>query len=189
MARRGDEKEEKGMVADWVILAREQDGWYTGGRVGRVEDMFQDPERLRLAAVMYFGWAESSQVMVGEMVKSGLMAGEIYTVPRHRVFSISGLAVYLGLGVQRFNRLCKRPELEDVRDWIDSVIRAQKFELAAAGAINASLIAKDLGLDGMNSESATPGSGLKIEVRNNDAAAGLLLLKQNLESDAPEQSF
>ena len=186
MARRGDEKEDSGLVADWVILARERAGWYTGGRLGGVEEMFNDPEKLRLAAIMYFDWAESNRILVGEMVKGGLMAGAIYTVPYYRVFSISGLAVYLGLGVQKFNRLCKRPELVDVRDWIDSVIRAQKFELAAAGAINPNLIAKDLGLDGVNTEHAPGGTGVNIEVRNTEAEKGVKLLKQKLEDDVSQ---
>lgn len=186
MARKGDEKEHRGVVADWVILAREREGWYTGGRIGGVEQMFNDPEKLRLAAIMYFDWAETNRVLVGEMVKNGLMAGEIYTMPYYRVFSISGLAVYLGMGVQKFNRLCKRPELVDVRDWIDTVIRAQKFELAAVGAINANLIIKDLGLDGTSPESTQPGNALKIEVRNDEAATSLALLKENLESNVPE---
>lgn len=186
MARRGDEKEDSGLVADWVILAREREGWYTGGRLGGVEEMFNDPEKLRLAAIMYFDWAESNRILVGEMVKGGLMAGEIYTVPYYRVFSISGLAVYLGLGVQKFNRLCRRPELVDVRDWIDSVIRAQKFELAAAGAINPNLIAKDLGLDGVNAEHVPGGTGVNIEVRNSEAEKGVKLLKQKLEDDVSE---
>lgn len=186
MARRGDEKEVRGVVADWVILAREREGWYTGGRITGVEEMFNDPEKLRLAAIMYFDWAETNRILVGEMIKGGTMAGEIYTVPYYRVFSISGLAVYLGMGVQRFNRLCKRPELVDVRDWIDTVIRAQKFELAAVGAINASLIIKDLGLDGLNVEGVPQGNALKIEVRNGEAATSLALLKENLEGNVSE---
>ena len=68
MARRGGEKEIRGVVADWVILAREREGWYTGGRITGVEQMFNDPEKLRLAAIMYFDWAETNRILVGRFL-------------------------------------------------------------------------------------------------------------------------
>ena len=174
-------------TADWVILAREKSGWYVGGQFGdRRGCDITSPEDLRNAAILYFDWAESMPVAVGEMVKAGPLAGEVFSVPRHRVFSLSGLATYLGIGLTRLNNICKKSEYVEVKDWIDTVIRTQKFELAAAGAADARFLSREMGLD--NSSSALPPStSLNIEVRSPEAAGVVKLLQEKIKSgDVPK---
>jgi hypothetical protein len=63
---------------------------------------------------------------------------------------------------------------------------SSEIRACGRGAINASLIIKDLGLDGLNVEGVPQGNALKIEVRNGEAATNLALLKENLEGNVSE---
>lgn len=67
-------------------------------------------------------------------------------VYKMRAFTISGLCVHLGLSPTKWADLRQREGYEEVVAFIELVIATQKYEGAAAGLLNANLVARDLGL-------------------------------------------
>jgi len=54
--------------------------------------------------------------------------------------------VFLGISHATWHRYRQRPDFIDMMNCVESIIRTQKFEGAAASLLNASIIAKDLRL-------------------------------------------
>lgn len=116
------------------------------------------PEQFFNLAVRYFTWAEENAIHAGE---SASYQGEIsqWDVSKPRVFTINGLVLYCGIARSTYESLKKKPQYEGVIEFVETVIHEQKFQLAANGMVNSSLIIKDLGLD----------KGAQITVTSNNA--------------------
>lgn len=109
--------------------------------------IFLTPDDFLSACVEYFNWAESNPLQEEHLFA---YQGEISRADTDKVrpFTKRGLATYLGIPVSRLEsyKTRKDPAWADVVEVIEQVIYTQKFENAAAGLLNASIISRDLGL-------------------------------------------
>jgi hypothetical protein len=104
------------------------------------------PEQFEALAISYFEWADTNQIKTCENAAfQGKVTQSLVTKPR--VFTINGLVLFTGLSMATFSRFRKDPAYAHIMEWIDNVVFEQKYQLAANGVINASLIGKDLGID------------------------------------------
>lgn len=65
---------------------------------------------------------------------------------RKRVYTVTGLRLWLGLACRPFNEYTRRPGFAEVMEFFKDIIYTQKFEGAAVGVFNANLISRSLGL-------------------------------------------
>ena len=140
--------------------------WKLRSKHGR-DKLFATPDLLWEAACEYFKWCDDNPWYRNEAVKSGMMAGEIVSIPTARPYTLTALCLYLGVGAQYFRDFkkgLKVDENEIDKDFsllvirIEEIIYSQKFEGAAVGVFNSSIIARDLGLAD-KSETKTEHSG------------------------------
>jgi hypothetical protein len=116
--------------------------WELRSKHGR-DKIFETPEVLWESACEYFEWCTENPLIEenwvgkdGDKVEKNLM----------RPFTLSGLCVYLDCGEQTLRDYSKKKDFSEVYTRIEQIVRTQKFEGAAVGLFNASIIARDLGL-------------------------------------------
>lgn len=125
--------------------------WQIGNRFWEVRSshgrkpIFATPDDLWDAACQYFEWNEANPIIEeklfayqGEVTKSN--------VNRIRAMTIMGLCLFLDISEHTWGEYKQRDGFSQVTSKIDSIIRKQKFEGAAADQLNANIIARDLGL-------------------------------------------
>jgi hypothetical protein len=108
--------------------------------------LFSDPVKLREACCEYFEWVEANPLFED---KIGFYEGDAIHTPaaKMRAMTIEGLCLYLGTITRTWRDWReKREDLLPVIEWAETVIRQQKFSGAAAGLLNPTIIARDLGL-------------------------------------------
>ena len=111
------------------------------------------PQMLWQLACLYFRDAQNDFIIKRDYIKSGEHAGEIVELKVQRPFSHTGLEMFIeahGIAARisdfRTNKDGKYPEFREVAERIDSIIRQDKFDGAAVGNYNASLMIRELGL-------------------------------------------
>ena len=68
-------------------------------------------------------------------------------IPTDTPYTITGLCLFLDIGVKTWRLYRDREDFIPVVTRVEQIIYTQKFEGAAVGAFNPSIIARDLGLD------------------------------------------
>lgn len=125
--------------------------WKLRSKHGR-DKLFASPELLWEEACRYFQWCTDNPLISIEYNGKDALKCE---VPKMRALTLSGLCLYLGCNSGYFRdfksglRPKEVPGDEDfstVITRIEETIYTQKFEGAAAGMLNANIIARDLGL-------------------------------------------
>lgn len=118
--------------------------WKLGPQPGRTPK-FTSSEELWAKCIEYFEWVEANP-LVEEKIFS--YQGEIRkgSINKMRAMTLSGLCLTLGIRKDTWNEYRQRQEFSDVCERVDEIIREQKFTGAAADLLNASIIARDLGL-------------------------------------------
>lgn len=107
---------------------------------------FENPEDLWKACCEYFQWVEDNPLFE-DKVCSYEGSHEHVPVAKMRAMTIHGLCFYLHIIEDTWRDWRKnRPDLSSVIKQAETVIRDQKFSGAAAGLLNANIIARDLGL-------------------------------------------
>jgi len=123
--------------------------WKLRSKHGR-SHLFKTPEGLWDAACIYFEWCDQNPIY-----KDEVRGREIITVMKMRAYTLRGLCLHLGCGINYFSQFERQlagkvdEESEEFRTIISLIrdaIYDQKFTGAAAGALNANLISRDLGL-------------------------------------------
>ena len=119
--------------------------WKARSRHGR-EKIFTTPEILEEAANEYFKWCVDNPLY--EVVIQG---GKAWSVPKMRAMTLAGLCIFMDVQTSTFNNYCDKSndsykDFLQVTTRIKEIIYSQKFEGAAAGFLNANIIARDLGL-------------------------------------------
>lgn len=117
--------------------------WKLRSKHGR-DRLFESPEILWEAATEYFEWCEANPLIEIDFRGKDLEKVEI---PKMRAFTWDGLELYLDVYSLRDYKT--NPEYKDFSQVIarmEKTIRDQKFSGAAAGFLNANIIARDLGL-------------------------------------------
>ena len=100
------------------------------------------PEQLWAKACEYFEWAKASPLMEEKHFGTGLSRKLKHPKP----FTKQGLCVFLGISPRTFDTYALRSEYQPFTETIRSIMFDQKFSAAAAGLMNASIIARELGL-------------------------------------------
>jgi hypothetical protein len=106
----------------------------------------------------YFEWAVKNPLKEARLVS---FEGDstIEEVPKLQAFTILGLCIFIDISTEAWRKWrTQRQDLVDVIEWAESVIRHQKFNAAAAGLLNATIISRDLGLAD-RTEISGPGGG------------------------------
>lgn len=97
------------------------------------------------ACVEYFGWVDENPLH--EAFPSSFQGAVTLTpVPKMRAMTIGGLCLFLEIGATTWREWRQHEVLRDACERVEAVIRTQKFEGASAGLLNASIVARDLGL-------------------------------------------
>lgn len=100
------------------------------------------PERLWEVSCGYFRWALSKPLLEDKLFGSGLRENVKHPKP----FTKRALCVYLEITMRTFDSYCHRAEYQLVTETIKSIMFDQKFSAAAAGMMNPSIVARELGL-------------------------------------------
>lgn len=122
--------------------------WTLRSKHGR-DKLFASPQLLWQAACEYFQWVTDNPLYE---TKAFAYQGEVTTkeLPRMRAMTLEGLCFYLHCAESYFRVFKMRHDDNDdfvtVITDIETVIRTQKFEGAAADLLNPNIIARDLGL-------------------------------------------
>lgn len=117
------------------------------------ERKFPTAEDLWKLACKYFEWCDNNPLIAEDVIRSGERAGEKIYFNKMRPYTNEGLCIHLGVSTSYFRSFksinAKNAEAEpffQVIEKVQAIIYTQKFEGAAAGLLNANIIARDLGL-------------------------------------------
>ena len=126
---------------------------------------FADPEALWAACCEYFEWNEDNPLYADQLVT---FQGATKHVPlaKMRAMTIAGLCLFLDVDVTTWYEWGKsRPDLSHVLTRAEAIIFRQKFEGASADLLNASIIARELGL----ADKRELSGGVTLNVTQDDA--------------------
>lgn len=124
--------------------------WKQRSKHGR-DKLFASPELLWEAACEYFEWCDTNPFKEQNLINSGPNGGKIVDTDKMRPYTMQGLCLYLNCNTAYF-RTFKAQSTDNDKDFntiitrIEEVVYNQKFSGAAAGFLNANIIARDLGL-------------------------------------------
>lgn len=107
--------------------------------------IFETPIQLWEAAKKYFEWVEATPLTEEKMFsyQGDTVTGE---VSKMRPMTIRGLCHYINIHHSTWIDYRSREDFSDICAHIEDIIYDQKFTGAAADLLNASIIARDLGL-------------------------------------------
>jgi len=131
------------------------------GSVGRPR-RFPTPDDLLAACVEYFEWNEQNPLWEVQAFssKDGIRKA---TVPRVRAMTLTALYSFLDIDRTTWDAYRKRQEFSTICTRVEELIRDQKFQGAAAGFLNASIIARDLGLADKKELSGPGGRPVQVQ--------------------------
>lgn len=115
-------------------------------RLTRKPGIHLTPQIFLQEVIEYFKWCENHPLLEEKIFQ---YKGAIVKANegRMRAFTKKGLATYLGMTEARLAGYKKRgEEWAEALEMVDQAIYTQKFEGAAAGLLNATMITRDLGL-------------------------------------------
>lgn len=107
---------------------------------------FESADELYAALCEYFQWIEENPILE-EIVGWYQGVANVETVAHPRAMTVAGICLHIGVAQctwQEWRTI--RPEYAEVMDWAYDVMFEQKFTHAAAGQMNPTIIARDLGL-------------------------------------------
>jgi hypothetical protein len=141
---------------------------------------FDSPETLKQAILEYFEWM-ANRPLLENGTHFGVKGRVNFTVPRMRAMTLTGMANFLGTTIEGLRIYGKRSkEYFEVLNWAQEVMYTQKFEGAAAGFLNHSIIARDLGLADKRELTGAGGSPLNPSQHPNEHV-GIDVSKLNKE--------
>ncbi len=157
--------------------------------------IYEDPDKLWSDCCDYFDWATKNSI---KSTHVSAFEGVVTKtkVRKTRAMTINGLCVFLNISGDAWAYLAKHknPQIRAVRETVMSIIKEQKFTAAAAGELNAMLIARDLGLkDGTVSEVHSTSTSLNLSASElkgltDDELAQLERLLSRAEAAAERES-
>ena len=136
--------------------------WRKAQPGGVTPKVYETPAELWAAAVDAFEWL-TTHPLKEEQLFHYKGAVKSHYARKMRPFTWEGVALLMGLHFKGLKTYWDRPEFVEVMEYIADVIRTQKFEGAAAGFLNASLIARDLGLADRSELSGPNGGPVQTE--------------------------
>lgn len=123
--------------------------WKLRAKHGR-DTLFADAQALLHAAYEYFEYCDNTPHEINDFISSGPKAGRKVKVETARLYTLSGLCIYLDCGQSYFRNFKLSPacteDFKAVITRIEEIIETQQLEGAAAGFFNANIISRKLGL-------------------------------------------
>ncbi len=118
--------------------------WKARSSHGR-KPIYDDPKKLADAIEQYFEWSERTPLAEFKIVQDGGKAVRM-PLPKMRAMTITACARYCGMTYPTWLDYKANPDFSSIIEEAEDIIRDQKFTGAAAGLLNANIIARDLGL-------------------------------------------
>lgn len=136
--------------------------WRARSSHGRLP-IFASPDDLWTAASEYFDWVEANPLMEDRIISFQGAATHV-PVAKMRAMTIGGLCIFLDISVKTWAEYRTRQDFTPICNQVEEIIRNQKFTGAAADLLNASIIARDLGL--ADRQELTGANGGAIETKD-----------------------
>lgn len=125
--------------------------------VSEKRGIFQSPEHMLDWAVKYFTWMD--QHPLKEETVFHYQGNLTYAnTSKMRAYTMTGFWAFTGITSMTYEVYKAQEPFTEVCLFIEQCVRLQKFEGAAAGMLNATIISRDLGL-AERSELSGPGGG------------------------------
>lgn len=125
---------------------------------------FEHAEDLWDACLEYFRWVHDNPLTEAKVAqKKGVPT--IIKLNKMRAMTIGGLCVFLDVVEDTWRDWrANRKDLSAVIRRVEQIIRAQKFEGAAAELLNPNIIARDLGLADRNEHTGKDGGPVQVNI-------------------------
>lgn len=148
---------------------------------------FQSPKVLLETCIKYFEWVEAHPIKAQKsFAYEG--AGFSHEEDRMRAMTISGLCLFLGCTPQCWTDMRRRENFSEICAMVEQVIYEQKFAGAAAGVLNHSIIARELGLaDTVNNKVTNPDGSLRPTIDPTKLSDAALKEIMNARADASDE--
>lgn len=138
--------------------------WKQRSSHGR-KPIFASPEQLLEACIEYMEWVDANPLYEAQaFAYQGSV--KIESIAKLRAMTLSGLCVFLDIDRTTWSDYASKHDFSPVTTQVEEIIRDQKFSGAAAGLLNANIIARDLGLADKSETDAT--------IKADDTITGLL---------------
>lgn len=147
--------------------------WEARAKHGRGK-IFSSPEVLWESCCEYFKWVEDNPLYE---TKAFHFQGKVITeeLPKMRAMTIRGLCTFLGVGHTTWHDYRAREDFSATCAQVESIIHDQKFSGAAADLLNASIIARDLGLTDKKEVDQNVSGSVAITVDDYKAAEAAIM--------------
>ena len=119
---------------------------------------FATPEKLWESACEYFEWCSENPLYEVKAFNCGEAGIQQESLPKMRAMTIQGLCFFLDISDDTWANYSKNEDFIGICNNIKRVIFTQKFEGASAGLLNASIIARELGLADKQDHTSSDGS-------------------------------
>lgn len=149
--------------------------WRARSSHGRAP-IFASPDDLWEACVEYFEWTEANPLKEAQaFAYQGAVT--VHELGKMRAMTVTGLCIFLDITFQTWSEYRIREGFTEITTRVDEVIRNQKFQGAAAGLLNASIIARDLGLADRSELTGRDGEPIEVkQVSDRERAKAMALL-------------
>ena len=130
--------------------------WEARSSHGR-KPKFASPEILHTACMEYFEWVEENPLYEA---KAFAYQGQVTVeyLPKMRAMTIAGLCLFLDIDNSTWFDYKAKPDFSNVCEAVEKAMYQQKFTGASADLLNASIIARDLGLADKQDLTSSDGS-------------------------------
>lgn len=130
--------------------------WEARSSHGR-KPKFASPEILHAASMEYFEWVEENPLYEA---KAFAYQGQVTVeyLPKMRAMTIAGLCLFLDIDNSTWFDYKAKPDFSNVCEAVEKAMYQQKFTGASADLLNASIIARDLGLADKQDLTSSDGS-------------------------------
>jgi len=135
--------------------------WKQRGRSG-IRPIFASADELWEACAKYFECVEANPLLE---VKPFAVGGQVKMIktPKARAMTTGGLCVFLGVSDSAWHSWRSHETLGETVKLVEAIMRAQKFEGAAAGLFQPMIIARDLGLADRSELSGVGGGPIQTQ--------------------------
>lgn len=160
--------------------------WQFRSKHGR-DKIFETAELLLQEAYKYFQWCVDNPLIAIEYYGKDAQKCE---VPKMRAFTIQGLCNFLRVNTEYLHHFLKHQQTLDTKEakdfchtitHIKEIIYRQKFEGAAAGFLNANLIARELGISEKSEHEHSGGITINGEVKVINTGSGIATSESNVD--------
>ncbi|MEE9223051.1 MAG: terminase small subunit [Nitrosomonadaceae bacterium] len=127
--------------------------------------IYKKPINLWNACVAYFEWCDNNKIPE-QKVFSNNGKCHVKTVKHIRAMTYQGLCVHLGISKKTWDLYRERDDFIPIVQQVENIMFEQKFSGAAAGMLNANIIARELGLADKQDNTISAPDGGPVQVQS-----------------------